>query len=110
MVKLKRILIILPWFLLLLTVAVCIYRKDLVQEYIGDPTKPLYDSIDKLHIEIKDIHTALDTKNKEYDSLLTVDKDIIIRYHDKLKIIYSTHSASDLDSIIRASIKGKHRH
>ncbi len=107
MTKLKYIFITLPWFLLLVLVGFYIFRKDTILDFIGDPNKPLYDSIGKLHEEIVEVHIQLDNEHKKYDSLLAVDDHIEIKYHDKIKFIYSTASISDLDSIIRTALKAK---
>lgn len=108
--KFKKILIFLPWLLLLILAGFYIFRKETIVDFIGDPNKPLYDSINKLHDEIVEVHIQLDNEHKKYDSLLAVDDHIQIKYHDKIKFIYSTASISDLDSIIRAGYKSKSRH
>ena len=107
MKKIKFIFFSLPWVLLLILITILIYRKDLIQSYIGDPSKPLYDSIARLHDEVKVVHAKLDLKNKEYDSLLTIDKEIKYIHDEKIKFIYSTATTSDLDSFIRTGIKTK---
>jgi hypothetical protein len=107
MSKYKYIIITLPWFLLFVAAFIIIFKKQELVSYLGDPNKPLYDSIDNLHKEIVDVHIELDNQHKKYDSLLGVDKGIIIKHDEKIKFIYSAASTSDLDSIIRTAIKAK---
>lgn len=106
----KKIIILIPWLIILILAGLYIFRKDVIIDYVGDPNKPLYDSIAKIQEEKVELKAAYDVIAKQYDSLLSKDVDIKIKYHDKIKFIYSDASISELDSIIRSRNKGKSRH
>lgn len=108
--KFKKMLIFLPWLIIIILAGVYIFKKDVIVDYIEDPNQPLYDSIAKIQAEKVELKAAYDVKAKQYDSLLNKDVEIKIKYRDKIKFIYSDASISELDSIIRARNKGKSRH
>ena len=108
--SIKKILVFVPWLIILILAGLYIFRKDVIIDYIGDPNKPLYDSIAKIQEEKVELKAAYDIKAKQYDSLLGKDVEIKIKYRDKIKFIYTDASISELDSIIRAGNKGKSRH
>jgi preprotein translocase subunit SecA len=107
MAKLKLVLFILPWLLLLIAVAIIVFKPNMFtpapnkEQIYLDSLKVLQSKINATHLEIEGI-------NHRYDSLLNIDQQVIYRTRDKIRFIYIDADINQLDSIICSSFPGHH--
>jgi preprotein translocase subunit SecA len=64
------------------------------------------DSIKVMQTKIDAVNLQMTGLNQRYDSLLTIDQQVIYRTRDKIKFIYIDADIDQLDSIIRSSWTG----
>lgn len=89
--------------------AIIIFRQPTVTVVSGK--EQIYkDSLALMQKEVDASHIRQAKLQGSYDSLLLIDPQVQYRTHEKIKIIYSTATPNQLDSIIRANWKTELRH
>lgn len=99
--------IVLVLIIITLSIALILRKPDPVTP---PDSKVWTDSILKLKKKIDISHAVQDSLQREYDSLLSLDPQVITRTHDKIKFVYSTATPEQLDSVIRANWKTSSRY
>lgn len=96
--------------LILILLAIIIFRKPDVITVDNGHEKVLQDSLILMKNQVDSSHVRQTKIQNSYDSLLLIDPQVQYRTHEKIKIIYSTATPNQLDSIIRANWKTELRH
>jgi Cdc6-like AAA superfamily ATPase len=85
--------------------SIIIFRKPHTVIVDDAYEKVLQDSISLMKKQIDMSHARQIKIQNSYDSLLNIDPQVQYRTNEKIKIIYSTATPNQLDSIIRATWK-----
>jgi cell envelope opacity-associated protein A len=89
--------------------AILIFRKPQIIE-ISNQEQIYKDSVLLLQKNIELSHIRQDSLQKAYDSLLTIEPQVINRTREKVHYILTDATPTELDSIIRTSWKTKSRY
>jgi Cdc6-like AAA superfamily ATPase len=107
--KTTRIFVVMTLVIMAL-LAIIIFRKPDTITIDNGHEKVLQDSLILMKNQVDSSHVRQTRIQNSYDSLLTIDPQVQYRTHEKIKIIYSTATPNQLDSIIRANWKTELRH
>lgn len=76
----------------------------------SDKTQMYIDSIKTLQVSIDESKYRQSLLERSYDSLLSIEPQIIYRTREKVKFIFNTNDPDVLDSIIRSGWKTRPRY